>query len=214
MFCHVDQILLGPMDNFIYLIVDTETKTCYLVDPAWDAALIIKTIQKQHLNLKGILLTHGHHDHVNALSDILAFKSVPVYLSEKESKALVPDIKELKFIKDEDVLSLGTHELSCIHTPGHTSGSMCYLIGHHLITGDTLFVDGCGRANFDSSNVSDMYKSLEKIKKLNGRIIVYPGHHYGDMKFSSLEDQKVSNRFLTCSTEAEFTRKRVSTGQS
>jgi hydroxyacylglutathione hydrolase len=212
MICHVDQLLVGPMDNFMYLLVDPHTKSCFLVDPAWDSELIIKTIKNQQLELKGILLTHGHHDHVNALDDVLAFKSVPVYISKKESPALIPNVKEINLIDDDRVVHLGSHDILCIHTPGHTSGSMCFLIGHQLITGDTLFVNGCGRASFDSSNVHDLYKSLEKIKQLNDTIIIYPGHHYDELRFSSLGDQKDTNRFLKCKTEEEFVRKRINTG--
>ncbi len=212
MFCHVDQFLLGPMDNFVYLLIDSESKTCLLVDPAWDAPFLIATIKKQNLELKGILLTHAHHDHVNAIDEILDFRSVPVYISKDESPALVPHVNNVHKLKDEQVLYLGLHDILCIHTPGHTSGSMCFLFEHQLITGDTLFINGCGRADFDSSNVYDFYKSLEKIKQLHDNIIIYPGHHYDERRSSSLGDQKVSNRFLTCESEAVFVRKRLNTG--
>lgn len=187
-----------------------ESRTCVCIDPAWDASVLTEFMEEKALTLTSIWLTHGHHDHVNAIDDVLLFTQVPVYISMHESPSLIPShVSDLRFVSHLDTLSLGNYSASCIHTPGHTSGSMCFLIENMLISGDTLFVDGCGRCNFESSNPSHMYASLQILKKLPPKTRIFPGHDYHKMKSDLIENQQRTNRFLLCKDEKEFLKKRM-----
>jgi hydroxyacylglutathione hydrolase len=205
----IESFFIGPMDNIVYIVSDTHTKECLVIDPAWDVPQLIHHIKTHQLTLKSILLTHGHHDHTNGLDDLLAYRSVPVYLSQQEAVHLTPLTPHLVPIENQHQLSLGTLTITAYTTPGHTPGGLCYQIDSHLFTGDTLFVDGCGRCDLESSDVNQMYDSLQWIKSLSDNIMIYPGHNYGDTSTDTIGSQKKQNRFLTCETREIFIRKRM-----
>ena len=205
---NVHQLALGTMANFIYVLEDTTTKQAAIVDPAWDVRSILRLITDHKLDLTYILLTHGHFDHTDGINECLAYKDVPVYLSKQELPKLIPECKNLVFTKDNDVISLGETSITILHTPGHSPGGQCFYSAPHLITGDTLFIDGCGRCDLGGSSLDDMYQSLERIKVLPNDTLIYPGHDYADKAIDTLENQLQSNRFLTCDTKETFFRKR------
>tara|TARA_Y100001970_G_scaffold47506_1_gene60062 strand:+ start:221 stop:859 length:639 start_codon:yes stop_codon:yes gene_type:complete len=204
----VHQLALGTMDNFVYVIEDDVSKSCAIVDPAWDVTAIIECIQSRDLELVYILLTHGHFDHTDGLADCLAYKEVPVYMSKQELPKLIPNQQNLIFTNDNDVIPFGSNRIKIMHTPGHSPGGQCFYIDDHLITGDTLFINGCGRCDLGGSSIDDMYESLERIKSLPDDTLIYPGHHYDDKPIDTLINQKKTNRFLLCQNKDEFIRKR------
>tara|TARA_B100000427_G_scaffold315704_1_gene310047 strand:- start:2966 stop:3604 length:639 start_codon:yes stop_codon:yes gene_type:complete len=204
----VHQLALGAMDNFVYVIEDDVSKSCAIVDPAWDVTAIIECIQSRDLELVYILLTHGHFDHTDGLADCLAYKEVPVYMSKQELPKLIPNQQNLIFTNDNDVIPFGSNRIKIMHTPGHSPGGQCFHIDDHLITGDTLFINGCGRCDLGGSSIDDMYESLERIKSLPDDTLIYPGHHYDDKPIDTLINQKKTNRFLLCQNKDEFIRKR------
>jgi len=204
----VHQLALGAMDNFVYVIEDDVSKSCVIVDPAWDVTAIIECIQSRDLELVYILLTHGHFDHTDGLADCLAYKEVPVYMSKQELPKLIPNQQNLIFTNDNDVIPFGSNRIKIMHTPGHSPGGQCFHIDDHLITGDTLFINGCGRCDLGGSSIDDMYESLERIKSLPDDTLIYPGHHYDDKPIDTLINQKKTNRFLLCQNKDEFIRKR------
>ena len=204
----VHQLALGAMDNFVYVIEDDISKSCAIVDPAWDVTAIIECIQSRELELVYILLTHGHFDHTDGLADCLAYKEVPVYMSKQELPKLIPNQQNLIFTNDNDVIPFGSNRIKIMHTPGHSPGGQCFYIDDHLITGDTLFINGCGRCDLGGSSIDGMYESLERIKSLPDDTLIYPGHHYDDKPIDTLINQKKTNRFLLCQNKDEFIRKR------
>ena len=204
----VHQLALGTMDNFVYVIEDEFSKACAIVDPAWDVSAILACIQSRKLELVYILLTHGHFDHTDGLADCLAYKDVPVYMSKQELPKLIPNQPNMIFTNDNDIIPFGSNHIKIIHTPGHSPGGQCFYIDNHLITGDTLFINGCGRCDLGGSSLDDMYNSLEKIKSLPNETLIYPGHHYDDKPIDTLTNQKKTNRFLLCQNKDEFIRKR------
>ena len=204
----VHQLALGAMDNFVYVIEDEISKACAIVDPAWDVTAILDCIQSRDLELVYILLTHGHFDHTDGLADCLAYKEVPVYMSKQELPKLIPNQQNLIFTNDNDVIPFGSNRIKIMHTPGHSPGGQCFYIDDHLITGDTLFINGCGRCDLGGSSIDDMYESLERIKSLPDDTLIYPGHHYDDKPIDTLINQKKTNRFLLCQNKGEFIRKR------
>ena len=204
----VHQLALGTMDNFVYVIEDEVSKACAIVDPAWDVTAILECIQSRDLELVYILLTHGHFDHTDGLADCLAYKELPVYMSKQELPKLIPNQPNIIFTNDNDTIPFGSNHIKIMHTPGHSPGGQCFYIDNHLITGDTLFINGCGRCDLGGSSLDDMYNSLEKIKSLPDETVIYPGHHYDDKSMDTLGNQKKTNRFLVCQNKDAFIRKR------
>ncbi|RAP33117.1 hypothetical protein DID77_03615 [Candidatus Marinamargulisbacteria bacterium SCGC AG-439-L15] len=203
------QYQLGPMDNFLYILVDDATKLAAVVDPAWDVSFLCKELDRLGCVLDKVLLTHGHHDHINGLNDLLSTHAVPVYLSKYESGALTPEVPSLIGCDDNDDIPLGDSLIKVMHTPGHSPGCQCFLVGNDLISGDTLFINGCGRADLGGSDPHALYQSLERLKKLPDDTTVYPGHDYGDRPVDTIGEQKTTNPYLLAETEKVFLRKRM-----
>ena len=193
----LEQLELGPMQNQLYIIADTSTKQAFLVDPAWDVHHLLKRIETLGFHLMGVLLTHGHHDHTNGVPKLLEFyPTLPIYMSQHELEAIKPNTNNLVFLLDQQLIMLGNLEITCIHTPGHSPGGICYWIEDSLIVGDTLFINGCGRTDLPGSNPEVMQESFKKIVKLPDHLMVYPGHRYHPKLSDSLGNQKKTNRHL------------------
>lgn len=205
------QYFCGTMDNCQYIISDDETKKAAIVDPAWDVPFLIDSLNQHFLTLDMILLTHGHFDHTEGVGQCLGKYHVPVYMSKKELINLRPQGLSIQYTNDNQRIHCGNTEIICLHTPGHSPGGQCFYVGNHLISGDTLFVDGCGRCDLQGSDVDDMYSSLERIKELPDDTIICPGHHYGKQSTDTLKNQRIENRFLNCASKQEFVKKRMKT---
>jgi len=185
----IKQIELGTMQNYAYLISYNNHKAI-LIDPGWDYAKVIDILN--NLELKAILLTHGHFDHCTAVPDLQQKFNVPVYISRFEPDLYRPKISLID-IDDEEELVFDNLIVKCLHTPGHTPGSQCFLIDHNLFTGDTLFLDGCGRWDLPFSSKSDIKDSIQKLKTLSDETIIYPGHNYHELASDNLRHQKIVN---------------------
>lgn len=204
------QTEIGPMKNYIYIIVDKETSKAIVIDPAWDVPQIKEILDKEGYHLEGIFITHGHPDHTNGITKLLNTKDVPVYVSEHEASFYKPIHDNIKGIKPSAVITLGKTDIQCLHTPGHTPGSQCFLVQNHLISGDTLFLDGCGRCDLPGGNAEQMYHTLYNIlMKLPPQTIIFPGHNYHHKKKDSLSEQKKTNPYLNCSSLHNFIQKRM-----
>lgn len=201
----VEQLPLGKLDNWITIIIDNTNNQALVVDPAWDAEAILLVLKKYNAQLTAILLTHTHHDHISALKPLLAKQNitVPVYVSEVEYHlGRLHDI-DVQLVKAGDNIHWSHYLIDVIATPGHTVGSVCYQLAHYLITGDTLFIDGCGRCDFPESDVCLMFDSLSKIKALSDDLIILPGHDYGQKAQDTLKNQKQTNPYLLIN-DADF----------
>ena len=204
------QLNVGPMQNMSYIIWNPTSKNCFLVDPAWDAPFINEELKKNQLNPVFILLTHGHHDHHNAVEELMKTHDIPIYISKEEADILIPDYTNITQIDPHTAkLRLDDSDLTLFATPGHSPGGVCIKIEHLLITGDTLFINGCGRCDLGNSNVNDMYNSLLLIKTLPDELIVLPGHDYGNVSTQTLGMEKKTNRFLICTSKEQFIKKRM-----
>ncbi len=195
------QLELGPMANFVYLIGDPASKSMVVVDPAWDVNAIWGQAHALEYRIGAILLTHGHPDHTNGVLGLLAHADVPVYISKNEATYYRPQNVHLSDLDEGATVSVGNLEISVIATPGHTPGGLCYHIDNHLITGDTLFIDACGRVDLPGGNAALLYESLQCLKKLPDKTRIYPGHHYGEKKWDTLGNQKKSNPYLAVSRD-------------
>ncbi len=200
----------GQMANFMYLIGDPETRQAVVVDPAWDVAGLLDVADADGYKVTAALVTHYHPDHVGGdlfgldiegLAQLLARAPVPIYVNKHEADGLkaVTGVSEtdLRRVDEGDTLSLGGRELRFLHTPGHTPGSQCFLLGNRLIAGDTLFVQGCGRVDLPGGDPEAMYHTLTgKLAKLPADTILFPGHHYGPTPTSTIGDELRQNAYL------------------
>lgn len=177
-----------------YLIYD-ETKEAVLIDPADEKDKIINKIEELGLNVKNIVLTHGHFDHTNALYDMVSYTNAKVLIHKEDFDMLMGKVEDAssmfnatpKYINENEVekidngyiLNVGNMELEIIHTPGHTAGSQVIYIKDEniLITGDTIFAKSFGRCDLVTSNIDSMVNSLRKVfDRFDDKIIIYPGH--------------------------------------
>ncbi len=196
---------LGPMDNLVYLIEDKITQRTAVVDPAWDVNAIIQLVEKNNLIIDKILLTHAHHDHINGIQELLEYKECPVHLMQAEHQFWQLDFQPSHLLYGGDHIQLGHTAIKALHTPGHSVGSACYEFGNELITGDTLFVYGCGHCKLAGADPETLYHTLKDMKnKLDPKRIILPGHHYADEKTCSMNQQIEGNPFLQFDTPAEF----------
>lgn len=189
-----EQIPVGIMQNFSYLIGDEKTKEAAVVDPGWEIDKILQVAKKHELNIKMILLTHADYDHINGVKDIVNAADATVYVHKEERDEIKKlGINKIKILNDNDEINIGKIKVKVIHTPGHTPGSVCFLAENKLITGDTLFVENIGRVDKPNGDAKKMADSLNKLKKLDESIEVYPGHDYGSKPYSTIGYEKKNN---------------------
>jgi hydroxyacylglutathione hydrolase len=179
------------MVNFVYAIGDRETGQCVLVDPAYAVDDLVDGVEADGLTVTGVLATHYHPDHVGGsmmghtiegVARLLERVSCPVHVQDDEAPwvARSTGIAEGELVAHEpgDRVAVGSIEIELVHTPGHTPGSQCFLVDGRLVSGDTLFLDGCGRTDLPGSDAEAMYDSLQRLAALPADTIVFPGHRY------------------------------------
>lgn len=207
----VHQFELGPWDNFIYLVGDKATRTCAVVDPAWDADFILKEAEALGVDITHVLCTHSHFDHVNRVDALLDKRDIPVHMLGEEIDFSGFRSENLERRRPGDVLHIGKHlEITFMHTPGHTPGSTTYRIADAVVTGDTLFVQGCGRCDFVGGDPEIMFGTLKGlVESLPRDTRMYPGHNYGPVTVSTLDEELAENPYLQHATVADFVAHRM-----
>jgi glyoxylase-like metal-dependent hydrolase (beta-lactamase superfamily II) len=210
----------GQMANFVYLVGDDETRECMVVDPAWDIKGIIDFVEQESMRLVGALVTHYHPDHVGGdifghniagLGELLSLNPVKVHVNEAESDGVkfVTGLSESDLCKHTggSDIEIGGIKVKCLHTPGHTPGSQCFLVESALISGDTLFIGGCGRVDLPGGDPEKMYVSLTQVlAKLPDQTLLYPGHDYADRPQSTIGEEKEQNFYLRVSSLNDWMR--------
>lgn len=189
----IEKMVLGMVQTNTWFVINEKTKELILIDPADDAGRIIRKIEADGLKLQGILLTHGHFDHIGAVDDLKAyFKGVQCYAGEKEEEVLengsynlsaswaaALSIRADRLLRDKETLTLAGFKIKVIETPGHTKGGVCYYLSEEgvLFSGDTLFRTSVGRTDFPTGSMSQIVRSVQYLtENLPGDTIVYPGH--------------------------------------
>ncbi|HLE21224.1 MAG TPA: MBL fold metallo-hydrolase, partial [Vicinamibacteria bacterium] len=198
------------MVNFSYLIGDRAAGKAVVVDPAWDVQTLVGILEKDDMELVGALATHYHPDHiggdlfghdVEGLGHLLELKGVKVHVQRLEAEGVrfMTGLSDSDLVLHEggDRLSLGEVDIEFLHTPGHTPGSQCFLVRDRLVSGDTLFVKGCGRVDLPGANPEEMYRSLtQRLARLPDNVVLFPGHDYADRPTSTLGEERRSNYYL------------------
>lgn len=201
---------LGPMENFVYLIEDIKTRRTAVVDPAWEPEQILTLADQQQLNITDILLTHSHHDHINAIGDILGRYDAQLHLTHAEAQFWGQADTKPSLHHGGDSFSMGDTEIKVLHTPGHTPGSACYHVNEQLITGDTMFVFGCGRCDLAGGDPNVMFDTLNKIgRELPSTTEILPGHNYAVKPTASLGEQLEGNPFMHFQEANDFVKFRM-----
>lgn len=201
---------LGPMNNFIYLIKDHTSARAAIVDPAWDVPTIDQLADQLNVKITDVLLTHSHHDHINGIADLLARHDAELHLLKEEFRFWDSQAFQPTLHSGGDVIMLGDTAIKILHTPGHTPGSACYHIGDDLITGDTLFVFGCGRCDLEGGNPETMLHTLKDMKaKLPPSTVIHPGHNYAVQPQATMEEQAQGNPFMHFSSLSAFKQYRL-----
>ncbi|MBI2337131.1 MAG: MBL fold metallo-hydrolase [Deltaproteobacteria bacterium] len=209
---YLKQIEVGPMENFAYLLGDLATHQVILVDPAWEVDRLIKAAEAEDLEIVGALISHHHRDHTNGIEDLLNYKNCPIYIHKQDQQFVPIPKSNIHSTQDGESIKVGQFNIQFIHTPGHTPGSQCFLVNDHLVTGDTLFIDGCGRCDLPGGDPEAMYYTLtQKILLLPEATQIMPGHNYAALPHSSLKEQKLSNPYLRLAAESlnDFTKFRM-----
>ena len=169
---------LGPLQANCYLV--SQGKNCVAIDPGDEPSELLAFLKKRDLTLRGILLTHGHFDHVGACKELAGASGCPVYLHElglhMPPYLSSPGLYVTDHYGEGDTVTLGGMTFRVLSTPGHSQGSVCLLTGEALFTGDTLFNGGCGRTDFPGGSWSQMRQSLGRLAALDFEGPVYPGH--------------------------------------
>lgn len=201
---------LGPMENFVYLIEDHGSGRAAVVDPAWEVPQVLALAEKHDVRITDILLTHSHHDHINGIEEVLNTFDAQLHLLKAEAEFWGKELDLPSLHHGGDLVRLGDSEIEILHTPGHTPGSACYRLGDQLITGDTLFVFGCGRCDMRGGDPEQMFETLKDMKaKLPGQTVILPGHNYADKETSTMDEQAGGNPFMHFDDSNSFVRYRM-----
>lgn len=194
-----EQIPVGYMQNFAYLVGDENTRLAAVVDPAWDIDRILAVVKRYNLRIIFAINTHGHPDHTSGNSELV--KATGAKVLAHETSRLKKDIG----VKESDTLHVGSLELKFIHTPGHSPDSMSVLVNGKLMTGDTLFVGECGRTDLPGGSSEQLHDSLfNKLMKLPDEVEVYPGHDYGAKPHSTIGYERTHNYVLKPRSVRQF----------
>jgi glyoxylase-like metal-dependent hydrolase (beta-lactamase superfamily II) len=162
------------------------------------------------VRITDILLTHSHHDHINGITDVLDQHDAQLHLLKDEARFWGSHLDLPTLHHGGDRIALGDTEIEVLHTPGHTPGSACYRIGEQLITGDTLFVFGCGRCDLRGGDPEQMFHTLSDMqRKLPAATRILPGHNYAEKTTSTLAEQVEGNPFMHFDDLARFVRYRM-----
>jgi len=208
-------LLARQMANFTYIIGDEVTRDVVLVDPAYSPDDLLALLDDDGLHLVGVVATHYHADHIGGtlmghsvagiavagIAEIATRVDVPIHVQATEStwvtRGTGVGVPPVVPHQPGDVITVGEVKITLLHTPGHTAGSQCLSFEGRLVSGDTLFVSGCGRTDLPGSDPREMYVSLqERLAGLPDDTLLYPGHFYSPEPFATLGDVRAHNAVL------------------
>ena len=202
----IKSLPVGALRTNCYIVGDEATGTCAILDPGAKADKIMAAVEETGFRPVMILLTHAHYDHVMAVPEVMRRTGAKLYLHRKDEwllsceevlrygtrieKYAVPTVSG--WLEEGQEIALGETVFRVLHTPGHTAGSVTFLCGDAMFSGDTLFHIYCGRTDLETGSMQDMMQSLKKLGSLPGNYQVYPGHE----SFTSLDYERNYNSFL------------------
>jgi glyoxylase-like metal-dependent hydrolase (beta-lactamase superfamily II) len=207
----VQQMKVGFMEVFCYLVACPQTKEALVIDPAGDEERVVDEITQKGLDLKYIVNTHGHPDHTCGNAKVKTLTGAKIVIHELDALMInpahgqemarqwgfTPSPSPDRNVKDGDQIVVGKVSLEVIHTPGHSPGGICLLGDGNCFTGDTLFVGAIGRTDIPGASMSQFMKSIkERLLTLPDETVVWPGHNYGFKPSSTVGEEKRTNPWL------------------
>jgi hydroxyacylglutathione hydrolase len=206
----VKQIQVGGFAVFAYIVACKVTNEALVIDPASEEDRIFKEAKNRGYNIKYIVNTHSHIDHVMGNRRMKELTNAEIIIHEKESSALIQQSSSMMqmfhaepsppadiTVKEGDIITIGETSLRVIHTPGHSPGCICLYHNGMVFTGDTLFVGGVGRTDLGGGSLQQLVSSIrEKLFVLPNEAVVAPGHNYGDAPKSTIGREKVNNPYV------------------
>ncbi len=197
----IDQLLVGPLGNFTYVVADRDGGEGVVVDPSYGVGPVLEAIDRRALKIRYVLNTHSHQDHIVGNPEIVQRTGAKVVAHR--NVPFTPD----RPVDEGDVVEVGGIRIQVLYTPGHTRDSVLYRFDGHVATGDTLFVGECGRVDLAGGDASAMYDSLlGRIVQLEDDLVVLPGHDYGVTPTSTIGREKRENYTLQPRSREEFVR--------
>ncbi len=185
----VNTLEVGALQTNCYILRAADGSAA-IIDPGDDADRIVQYVRAEGLTVKGIWLTHGHYDHIGAVAALKKIFSCPIIACQTELPLLADAGQNLSLLftgrsmsltadvlyAEGDTFDFGGETVTVLHTPGHTSGSCCYLLGNLLFSGDTLFASSIGRTDFPTGDPTAMQLSLQRLAAFDGDYTILPGH--------------------------------------
>jgi glyoxylase-like metal-dependent hydrolase (beta-lactamase superfamily II) len=212
-----DDPLATQMVNFVYLIGDRQTGEAVVVDPAYRVSDLVELAGRDGMRLTGALASHHHPDHVGGsfggqgvegVRELLSTEKVKIHAHRAEAASIkaVTGISDGDLVLHDsgDVVEVGAIGVQLLHTPGHTPGSQCFLVDQFLVSGDTLFLSGCGRTDLPGGDPDSLYDSLRRLVALPDEVAVCPGHRYSGASTASLAAVKELNQVLRPTTREQW----------
>jgi glyoxylase-like metal-dependent hydrolase (beta-lactamase superfamily II) len=200
----VVQIEVGLLQNFCEILFCPETREAAIVDPAWEVDRLLKEAEARGLRVTTVLVTHTHNDHIEGVAELVAKTGAAVVVSPREAERVRRDAKTLVDAVEGRDVAIGRCGVRVLDTPGHTVGGTCFLADGYIVTGDLLFVGGCGRTDFQGGDTATMWRSLQRVAGLPEETRVYPGHDYGATPTSTIGHELETNPYLRCQTYEDF----------
>ena len=196
----VKLLRVGPIGTNCYILEDDQTNLAAVIDPGDEPELIQEALEKEGVEVRYLLLTHGHYDHTTAVPALhRVYPQADIYIHQADANGagstlfpLAGEVDDLKLYDEGDVIRLGDHEIQVLHTPGHSPGSVTLKVEDVLFTGDTLFAGSCGRTDLRGGSYEQIMQSLKRLGELKGDFHVCPGHE----ATYTLERERRSNPFL------------------
>ncbi|WP_054743921.1 MBL fold metallo-hydrolase [Cellulosilyticum ruminicola] len=200
--------------SYTYVIIDNKTLETGIIDPACEKEKLETLIQDKGLKPKYILLTHTHSDHIRQVEWLYKHYQMQVCLSEIEAHFYDYYMPSMKLLDDEEKIQIGNTSIRCIHTAGHSKGSMCYWVGNKLFTGDTLFIEGCGVCTGIGGDVEEMYNTIQHLKNIILKETeIYPGHRYDAYPGETFAQMFEKNIYLLLDAKEDFVNFRMRKNQ-
>ena len=200
----VVQIEVGLLQNFCEILYCPETRAAAIVDPAWEVDTLLREVKRLDLTVQLALITHTHNDHIEGVDELCAKTGATVVVNPREAERVRAAGRTLADAIDGRDIAIGGRGVRALETRGHTVGGTCYLADGYVVTGDVLFVGGCGRTDFTGGDTAEMWQSLQRLMRLPEQTRVYPGHNYGETATSTIAHETLTNPYLRCATFEEF----------
>jgi hydroxyacylglutathione hydrolase len=200
----VVQLEVGLLQNLCTILTCPQTGEAAVVDPAWEVDRLLAEVSRLGAEVRTILITHTHNDHIDGVAELVAATGAVVVVHPHEADHVRPLARELRLISDRLDITIGRRGVRALETFGHTTGGTCFLADGFVVTGDVLFVGGCGRTDFPGGDTTALWHSLQRLLALPEETRIYPGHDYGSTPTSTLSREAAENRYLRCRTLEEF----------